>query len=350
MAVERLWQSGFELENNSLDAGVDVTFTGAMSYDPVIVRTGLQSLEMGTDRYDFYYDIGSGNGITQARINAQFYYAGGTGGLGEPELFYFRKGVNELIRLKYVLSSDQWVVWAGTGTTEIASSAIAMDDGNWNRICIDVKIHNTVGWVYVYLNGIEIISYDGQTDQGDTDIEDFGVGPITGTRRWGTDERVDDVTIENTEGEVAPADMGDIRYYYLPATGAGSYTEFTPLSGNNWDNCDEIPPDSDTTYNETNVDANRDSYSVEDYAVPAGRKVQAFIPLVVARKPSALDPTLIRNFTHLDPDTDDDVAGQAMDSTYEMFWYRTTTAPDGGLIYQSTVNNIEAGAQAIVPI
>lgn len=346
MTVTRIWQSGFELGNNSLDAGPSVTFTGSMTYQtPGRSTDDAYALLMGTGRFDFYYDLGSGNGISQGRFNCQFYYGGGIGGLGAPELFYCRTATTEKIRVKYDIGVG-WEIWDGSGTHVLTSAATPMSVG-WHHIVCHINLA-VAGWVYLWIDDTPIISFSGDTTLGGSDAEEWGIGPITGTRRWGSTEAIDDVTIDDLTSEVAPLIDVDRRYYLMIPDGAGFYTDFTPSAGANYQNVDDIPPDSDTTYNEDNIDGDKDSYAVADWAVTSGRKVDAIIPVGVVRKTGPGDTVQVKTFAR-DNAIDDASAALGLTTTYEAYWHRMTTAPDGGLIYQTTVNALESGVEVSVP-
>ena len=344
MAVDRIWHTGFELANNDYDGGPGVIFTGSMAYDSP-GRTGNYYLLMGTGRFDFYNNLSSP--ITQARFNVQFLWGGGVGALADPELFWCRNGGTEIVRIKYHTTDGDWNLWIGTGTNQVDTQHYQLTSG-WHRICADIKIA-VAGWVYLWVDGDPVLTWDGDTTAvGDVEADNWGIGPITGTRRWGSTEGIDDVTFDNTTGEVAPSDDVDRRYPLLTPDGNGFYTDWSPSAGQNYQNVDEIPIDGDTTYNEDNIDGQKDSYSLVNYAVPSDRKVEAIIPIAAIRKVGPSDPVQASLFAR-EGGIDDSGLAFAITSSYETYWHRMTTAPDGGLIYQTTVNDLESGAEVVVP-
>jgi hypothetical protein len=344
MTITRLFQSGFELNNNGDDAGPLVTFTGAMAYEAGTVRTGTYSLLLGTDRYDFYY---ASTARAQVRFNMQFYWGGGTSSNGSPELFYCRTGGTERIRVKYNISGTEWIVWDDDGPPiELITQSYTFTVG-WHRICCDIKLHASAGWVYLYIDNVPVIEFDGQTNLGGDTAEDWGIGPITGTSQWGSTEIIDDITLEDMTGETYPQDSEDRRYHFVKAANIGNYSQFTPSAGSNYQNVDEIPHDSNTTYNEANANGTKDSYVLQDYAIPAGRKVDAIIPLVVARKISGGDAVQIKPFAR-ENGVDNASAAQSMTTSFEHYWHRIRTAPDGNPLYQDVINDMESGIEISV--
>lgn len=81
----------------------------------------------------------------------------------------------------------------------------------------------------------------------DNDFDDFYFGDTTG----GSPQ--DDV-------------LGDVRIYNLMPTGAGNYAQFDttfPASPTtHWDKVEEIPPDGDTSYNETTTATDIDTFAM----------------------------------------------------------------------------------------
>ncbi len=58
--------------------------------------------------------------------------------------------------------------------------------------------------------------------------------------------------------------LGDLTIAYIKPDGVGAQSGWTPQSGANWTNVDEVPPNDDTDYVETTAAATRDSYTFED--------------------------------------------------------------------------------------
>jgi hypothetical protein len=89
----------------------------------------------------------------------------------------------------------------------------------------------------------------------------------------------------------------------LPTT-AGEYAAWTPSASTNVSNVDEAAPDSDTTYNSTDVEDEIDSFNVTDISVPAAT-IYGLQVGIFARKESAGTANIQR--VYRDNDTTDDV-------------------------------------------
>ena len=76
--------------------------------------------------------------------------------------------------------------------------------------------------------------------------------------------RYDDLYVCDDQGSNNNNFLGEVIVRTLLPSGAGTYTQWTPLSGSNYENVDEESPDEDTTYNETGVLDNQDSFAMGD--------------------------------------------------------------------------------------
>src|SRR6185437_13665423 len=53
---------------------------------------------------------------------------------------------------------------------------------------------------------------------------------------------------------------GDLRVECVMPNGPGAHTQFTPSAGANWQNVDEVPPDDDTTHNDSSTAGQLDTF------------------------------------------------------------------------------------------
>ena len=94
----------------------------------------------------------------------------------------------------------------------------------------------------------------------------------------------------------AASPLGDVGVFYVPCDTAGTDADFTPSAGSNEDNVDEIGPDEDTTYNESDGTAgHRDSFTGDGVS---GVTVLSVASLVRARKTDSGAATLILGAVH----------------------------------------------------
>jgi hypothetical protein len=128
----------------------------------------------------------------------------------------------------------------------------------WNYIECRLLASDTVGECEVRLNGATVLDETGidtnySISYGER-ICQIGIsgdpGPFAGY------VYIDDVYI--TTGEF----LGPIKIYSFLPTSNGTHTDFTPLSGSNYENVDEAAPDDDTSYNTGDDLGEKDTYNL----------------------------------------------------------------------------------------
>lgn len=130
---------------------------------------------------------------------------------------------------------------------------------NWGGyVELGGTIDPTSGSATVRLNGINVITFSGNTKNGGTS------NTIDQLYYFGNGTYFDDFYVCNSTGS-APHNsfLGDVRIKTLAPDGAGSSTQFTPSSGANYTTVDELPY-SATDYVSSSTVGNRDTYSVAD--------------------------------------------------------------------------------------
>jgi hypothetical protein len=137
-----------------------------------------------------------------------------------------------------VLNSANSVI--ATGTTVFVSG--------YRFIEIKAFANGASGTVEVHVDGVvEIASTTvniGSTAIGQVLFQNVASGGTVGLATT-----VDDIYVLNTSGSTNNTFLGDSRVATVWPSGAGSHTQWTPLSGANYTNVDETTPDGDTTYN-----------------------------------------------------------------------------------------------------
>lgn len=144
------------------------------------------------------------------------------------------------------------------GSTLIATGSTAINTGVSHLIELRYLIDDSTGVIQVKLNGST--SYD-INYSGDTNVS----GGIVNYIRFGYDNigsgyentyfYLDDIGIDDSTW------IGPTSICVITPSAAGNYTNFTPLSGNNYENVNSIPP-SDSTYVYTNTTGTIDSYTM----------------------------------------------------------------------------------------
>lgn len=137
-----------------------------------------------------------------------------------------------------------------TGTTSIQNNT-------WYHVQLKVTIADA-GSCTVKLNSIDEIVFSGDTKQSANAYASIvalytnGAGPYI---------YYDDYILLDGQGAANNDFAGDLRVYHKLPNGAGNYAQWTPSAGANYQNVDENPPDSDTTYNSSSTAAQKDSFA-----------------------------------------------------------------------------------------
>lgn len=167
----------------------------------------------------------------------------------------------------------------------------------WHRIAIywdiDSRADGANGTVTVYVDGVEWLTYTGilvyniSEDDYLTDVSHQNYIQFSSPTTYGSPSAyVTDISICDSSGADHIGFLGDVDIETLRPDGAGNYSQFTPLAGNNYQNVDETTPDGDTTYNSSSTVNHRDSYSMTSLARASG-DIKAVMVQLDARIPES---------------------------------------------------------------
>ncbi len=161
-----------------------------------------------------------------------------------------------------VTATGQLAIYRGTsaGTQLAATAASYLVAGVWHYIELKATINNTTGTYEVRVDGNSspILSGSGANTRQSSNNYANAITYLGGV---GGSNKFDDIYVINTSGAVNNDFLGDIRIEGRVPTGAGNYAQFTPSTGSNWQNVDDIPPNDDTDYNSSATLNNKDSFT-----------------------------------------------------------------------------------------
>ena len=148
--------------------------------------------------------------------------------------------------------------------TILGQSAVSLfPPSAWTYLELKANIHSSTGSVVLKLNGVTKISVSGINTQNTANAYVTRVRFQNGL--------IDDLYICDTTGAANNDFLGDVRVETLYPNGAGTYTEWTPSTGSNWQNVDDATThDGDSTYNSTATAGNRDLYTLTNLATVTG--------------------------------------------------------------------------------
>jgi len=149
----------------------------------------------------------------------------------------------------------------------------------WNYVEFKCTINNSTGSIALQINGVPALSVTGIDTQntGNAFINQYaftGVG-------------CDDHYLCDTTGSVNNDFLGDVKIETLYVTGAGNSTQWTPLTGSNFQNVDEQQDDDgDTTYNSSSTSGNKDTFATGNLITTSGTVYGSKVN-IIARKDDA---------------------------------------------------------------
>ena len=175
----------------------------------------------------------------------------------------FRDGLSDA-QLRFHGNGSEILVYRGDNTQLGTTSGAGLAMGVWRYLEIKVTIDNSSGAVEIRIDGSTVLNLTSQDTQYTSnayfnvlDHRMMYTGALNYTY-W------DDMYWLDTTGTKNNDFLGDVRVDPLDPSGAGTYTDFTPSAGSNYQNVDEIYPDDDTTYNDGANVADQDTYAMDD--------------------------------------------------------------------------------------
>lgn len=226
--------------------------------------------------------------------------------------------------------------------------------GSWFHVGITHKVHQTDGFLSVYINGNRVLNYLGDTrpsyDDGaaaayQTSVSKvLGPGGISTSGIQGFDQAyIDDMFIDSIEGE-ADAPVPSRRFLMVLPTGAGVDDEWTPIpTVANYLNVDENPHDGDATYNKALSADLRDTFVMGDITLPVDHQIVAVIPSPFVKR---LDSEIQHELSvHAwDGLQYEDSADLDLSMSYDIpIFARMTLQPDGSAWNETDFNAMQWG-------
>ena len=134
----------------------------------------------------------------------------------------------------------------------------------WAYFEMEVYCHDSTGYVKLRINNVEVLDLTNKDTKGST-IAD--IGKVQWRNNPGASFYFQDLYIINTTGSSNTTFLGDSKVEIVRPNAPGTHTDFTPSAGANWENVDEVDCDDDTTYNQSKVVDEKDTYNLSAIAV-----------------------------------------------------------------------------------
>lgn len=164
------------------------------------------------------------------------------------------------LRLYMTPSNGRLGLYTDAGGTLLFESADGVLDGNYHFIAIAVTIHATTGTFQIWVDNVDITG--GQQTGADT----LGAGAATvSSFAFVADNTIGPIDYDDVYWTDDLTYHGEKRCVSLYPSGNGNSSDFVGSDGNSTDNyllVDEAVTDDDTTYVQSNVVGDHDSYAM----------------------------------------------------------------------------------------
>lgn len=252
------------------------------------------------------------------------------------------------------LNDSHTIVWNNSTTnlemyvddTLVASVSVAtigLSTVDTWMSCGAVLKAGSSGYFYFYLNGVEVLSYTGVVGSGNDLVGSF-FGGRHSTTGWGSNAYFDDFYVDTLTTET-PSAPSSKRFQLLKPNAAGANAQFTPSAGVNYQNLDEYPHDSDTTYNKTLLAGKKDTFEFANVTLLPDHVIRAVIPYVIARKTDAGIDTKVKLHAY-DGSTYQESSELVVTTTYGKSFVRLPLQNDGVAWTETDINAYQFGYES----
>lgn len=237
-------------------------------------------------------------------------------------------------------------VYRGNGAALLAESTTVCVQNTWYYIEVKVKIDNSAGEVYLYVNGVLEDSDTGIDTQNTANatVDRVTIGYDGGVSAL-DDSVFDDWYIADTTGSAPTNDVLLCpKVTPLFPDGAGNYTQWTPSTGSNYACVDEYPANNDTDYVSDDTAAQKDSYTFGNIATNV--TIFGVECCIKARKDDATART-VRPITRISS-TDYNGDTKTMGENYLHFYHLWAESPATASAWTPTeLNGAEFGVEVV---
>ena len=184
----------------------------------------------------------------------------------------------------YVVGTEIHVYSNGIKLGETSGADISYQ--TWRYVEVKFTIHNSAGAVEIHVDGVQRMTPLADQDTQVSANAYFNIFEFKGLciSVWAY---YDDLYMCDLTGTKNNDFLGDVRVDVLRPDGAGTYTQFTPSAGTNWENVDEVYPDDDTSYNQGSNVGDKDTYALAALPAPAGTTIHGVKSQITVRKTDA---------------------------------------------------------------
>lgn len=268
-----------------------------------------------------------------------------TGGLTPQDPVVFSFVENGVTQVDVRFNQNTNLLYVTRNGTTLATGTTTLLYGVYYHIEFKATINTSTGSYTLRINELQELTASGVNTQGTAAavVDSIQLGAL----QFNTFNEVDydDLYVCDSLGGVNNDFLGDCRVQCLFPESAGATSGWTPLSGQNYTNVDDVTPDDDTTYVSTGVAGTIDTYAMNDLAATTG-SVKGVQTVVSARKDDAgtrtIAPVIRIGATNYAGNN------QNIMTTYSMFLQQYDVSPATAAAFTiSEVNAMEAGEKLV---
>ena len=332
MTITPLWLSGME-------SGSSLEFSGTIGGVVATAQKKSGVYSWSTNSGGSYGYVTLPSGLRQIRIGSWFNPMATASTFEGNIIDIVNSSITQLLGVHGKGSASGNPLILDVAGTDQDTEGGANENSIWFHLGIDIKVHVSAGWTVVYKNGIEILRFEGNTGNADifrATFGNFAVGQSV-TQYW------DDMYIDDTTGESAPAPLPIKTFQYLLPNAVGTYN-----AGDRWPDqiggytnrhlvVDDVPVNTSDFVEETTADK-MISFNMTTYTLASNEGCVAAWPIAVCQRIGGTEQIAVGTKIG-----DDDSIGS--DQTPSNAWAglreRQTTKPGGGAWDQTAINAIE---------
>lgn len=198
-------------------------------------------------------------------------------------MFGFMDGLTWQMKMHVVGSEIQ--VRNGADTLLATTSGAGLDYRIWRYVEVGIVVDSSVGSLVLKVNENNLVNLTNINNQAS---ENPQADTLFLSGIYNSNAHIDDLYVCDSTGAKNNTFLGDIRIDKLTPTGAGTYSDFTPSAGSNYQNVDDVNlHDGDSTYNQGSDVGDKDTYAMSDLPFPAGTEIFGVKTQITARKTDA---------------------------------------------------------------
>lgn len=358
MSITRIYQTGAEwgtaaMEFSSVVGGNFTASTADKKTGSYAFRTegyDYAKIDLST-QYNVDYTVPAN--LYQVRVGFWCKNPGATAGTSPRLVSVVGAGGTEGAIIRWDVDNTELECYS-TQAGSVLDSAVnaTFAGGSWVHIGLDVKIDNPNGWIYLYVNGTEVLNYDGDTTGGGfgiTDIDGVLFGGVQSTgNNWNQYLYFDDIYVDDTSGESSANVVPRYQFMLAAPDGEGPFSEWYGNDGDVIDNyllIDDVPSDGGATnvYITTAFPGNRETVTLADVDT-TGFDIVAVYPHAIVKR--GIDAADLEMKLYVRDDASGDFGSSLnmpVGTAYQLAFDERLVTLAAGAWTQTDVNNLIVG-------